>query len=140
MNIGNEKCVVVLDEQLPAGVAANTAAILGITMGMKRPGVVGGDVRDGAGRVHAGIIQFPVPVLKSSAEGLRDLREKLFTAEYKGITAVDFSELAQGCRTYEEYTGKMAECGLDGLRYLGIILCGEKRLVNRLTGSLPLLR
>ena len=35
MNVENEKCVIVVDENLPLGIIANTAAILGITMGMK---------------------------------------------------------------------------------------------------------
>jgi len=34
MNVENEKCVIVVDENLPLGIIANTAAILGITMGM----------------------------------------------------------------------------------------------------------
>ncbi len=40
MNVENEKCVIVVDENLPLGIIANTAAILGITMGMKMPDVV----------------------------------------------------------------------------------------------------
>ncbi len=35
MNLENEKCVMIIDEALPLGIIANTAAILGITMGMK---------------------------------------------------------------------------------------------------------
>lgn len=46
MNVENEKCVIVVDEKLPLGIIANTAAILGITMGMKMPDVVGNDVLD----------------------------------------------------------------------------------------------
>lgn len=40
MNVENEKCVIVVDENLPLGITANIAAILGITMGMKMPDVV----------------------------------------------------------------------------------------------------
>lgn len=46
MNVENEKCVIVVDEKLPLGIIANTAAILGITMEMKMPDVVGNDVLD----------------------------------------------------------------------------------------------
>ena len=46
MNLENEKCVMIIDEALPLGIIANTAAILGITMGMKMPDVVGRDVAD----------------------------------------------------------------------------------------------
>ena len=37
MDYQNEKCVMVMDEQLPVGMLANTAAILGITLGQKLP-------------------------------------------------------------------------------------------------------
>lgn len=52
----NEKCVTVIDENLPLGLVANTAAILGITLGRERGEVVGGDVYDGDGNRHLGII------------------------------------------------------------------------------------
>ena len=41
MDLQNEKCVMVIDEQLPLGIIANTAAITGITLGKAMPEVVG---------------------------------------------------------------------------------------------------
>lgn len=140
MELKNEKSVLILDEALPMGLLANTAAILGITLGKQRPEAVGGDVEDGAGKCHLGIITFPVPILKSSAEGLGKLREILYTPEFSDVTVVDFSDLAQSCKTYEEFTGKMRTCSESNLHYLGLALCGPKKKVNKLTGSLPLLR
>ena len=58
-----DKCVLVIDEAMPRGLAANTAAILGITWGRLRPELVGEDVTDAAGAIHPGIIRTPVPVL-----------------------------------------------------------------------------
>lgn len=136
----HEKCVVVLDETLPAGLAANAAAIMGITLGRQMPEVVGADVTDQSGRLHRGIIMFPVPVLKSSPEELRAIREKLYQPEFQELSAVDFSDLAQGCKTYEEFTGKMAQTPEADLRYLGVALCGPQKKVNKLTGHMPLLR
>ena len=140
MNPANEKCVVILDESLPLGVIANTAAILGVTMGMKMPGVVGCDVCDGAGRPHAGIIQFPIPILKGNPEILRELRAKLFEPPFSDLAVVDFTDLAQGCRTYGDFIGKMSACPPEDLQYMGIAVCGEKKKVAKLTGNLPLLR
>ena len=37
MNVHDEKCVMILDERLPLGIMANTAAILGITLGKAMP-------------------------------------------------------------------------------------------------------
>lgn len=138
--MSQEKCVIILDGGLPMGVAANTAAILGITMGRTRPDVVGCDARDGGGRSHAGIIRFPVPVLRGTPEILYEIHARLSEPPFSGLTAVDFTSLAQGCRTYEEFMEKMPDCPPEELRYMGLALCGEGKLVSRLTGSLPLLR
>ena len=140
MDLQNEKCVIVIDEGVPLGLIANTAAILGITMGMKVPDVVGRDVYDAQGNVHAGIIQFPVPILKGSAEMLKEIRRRLYEPDFSDLTVVDFSDLAQSCNIYDEFTVKMSECPEASLQYMGIAVCGNKKKVNKLTGSMPLLR
>lgn len=56
------------------------------------------------------------------------------------MAAVDFTDLAQRCRTYGEYMEKMSAAAPEDLRYLGLALRGPRRQVDRLTGSLPLLR
>ena len=140
MDCQDKKCVLLLDSQLPPGLLANTAAILGITLGKRLPEVVGPDVSDRDGHSHLGIIAFPVPVLQASPEALRDIRARLYQPEFQSLTAVDFSDLAQGCRTYDAFMEKMADAPEDSLGYLGLAICGPKKQVNRLTGSLPLLR
>lgn len=140
MDLHNEKCVMVIDENLPLGIIANTAAIMGITLGKKMPEVVGADVTDKSGNGHLGIIEFPVPILKGTHESIRQIREKLYQPDFEDLTVVDFSDLAQGCKTYDEFIEKMADVPESGLRYFGLAICGEKRKVNKLTGSMPLLR
>lgn len=140
MNVENEKCVIVVDENLPLGIIANTAAILGITMGMKMPDVVGNDVFDLEENPHMGIIQFPVPILKGNTKILKKLRTKLFEPQFSELIVVDFSDLAQGCKTYNEFIGKMANTSESRLNYIGIAVCGNKKQINKLTGSMPLLR
>lgn len=140
MNVENEKCVIVVDENLPLGIIANTAAILGITMGMKMPDVVGNDALDLEGNPHMGIIQFPVPILKGNTDILKKLRTRLFEPQFSELTVVDFSDLAQGCKTYNEFIGKMANTSESRLNYIGIAVCGNKKQINKLTGSMPLLR
>ncbi len=140
MDWSKEKCVMILDENLPLGLIANTAAIMGITLGKHLPEVVGEDVLDRSGNVHLGIIEFPVPVLKSSPEAIKAVREKLYQPEFQELTVVDFSDLAQGCRTYDEFIGKMEQVPEEALQYFGIAICGTKKKINQLTGSMPLLR
>ena len=140
MDPKNEKCVIILDESLPLGLIANTAAIMGITLGKTRPEVVGADVLDRDGNIHLGIIEFPVPVLKASCDTIKAVRERLYRPEYQELTVVDFSDLAQGCRTYDEFIQKMGQAPEETLEYLGVAICGPKKKVNQFTGSMPLLR
>lgn len=140
MDLQNEKCVMVVDEHLPLGLIANTAAIMGITLGKQMPEVVGADVTDQSGNVHLGIIEFPVPILKGSPELIKEIRERLYQPEFQDLTVVDFSDLAQGCKTYDEFIEKMKEVSETDLNYFGIAICGVKKKVNKLTGSMPLLR
>lgn len=140
MDWQNEKCVMVLDEGLPPGLIANTAAIMGITLGKLLPEVVGSDVTDQSGNLHPGIIEFPVPILRGSPQAIREIRERLYQAEFRELTVVDFSDLAQGCRTYREFLVKMGSVPESSLRYLGVAICGAKKKVNQLTGSMSLLR
>ena len=135
-----DKCVLVIDEAMPRGLAANTAAILGITWGRLRPELVGEDVTDAAGAIHPGIIRTPVPVLSGRPETFQTLRRQLAELEFADVAAVDFTDLAQSCRTYGEFIEKMARTGPGELRYLGMALLGPRHQVDRLTGSLPLLR
>lgn len=140
MDLQNEKCVMVIDEHLPLGIIANTAAIMGITLGKQMPEVVGADVTDKTGNEHLGIIKFPVPILKGNVEIIKAIREKLYEPDFSDLTVADFSDLAQGCKTYEEFIGKMKEVSEIHLNYFGIAICGAKKKVNKLTGNLPLLR
>jgi len=140
MDWQNEKCVMVIDESLPQGSIANTAAIMGITLGKKMPEVVGADVTDQDGREHPGIIEFPVPILRGTRSDIRQIREKLYQPDFQDLTVVDFSDLAQGCKTYDEFTRKMGRVPESALQYFGVAICGPKKKVNKLTGSMPLLR
>lgn len=140
MDLHNEKCVMVIDEHLPLGIIANTAAIMGITLGKKMPEVVGADVTDQSGNEHLGIIEFPVPILKGSPEIMKGIRKKLYQPAFQDVTAVDFSDLAQGCKTYDEYIEKMGQVPESALQYFGVAICGPKKKVNQLTGNMPLLR
>ncbi len=136
----NQKCVMVIDEALPLGIISNTAAIMGITLGKQIPDAVGSDVIDKTGNSHMGIIEIPVPILKGNRSMLKDLRRKLYEPEFSDLTVVDFSDVAQGCNTYDDFTRKISGVSESELKYYGVAICGNKKLVNKLTGSIPLLR
>lgn len=140
MNNENEKCVMIIDGKLPLGLIANTASILAMSLGKLHPEYVGQDVMDNSGHIHPGIIEFPISILKGNRSFIKELREKLYQEEFSCVTTLDFSNLAQGCKTYDEYINKMKDVSSKQLEYLGIVICGPKKKVNKLTGSLPLLR
>lgn len=140
MELNGNKCVMVMDEALPLGIIANTAGIMGLTLGKHIPETIGPVVMDKSGCAHLGIIQIPVPVLKADREKIKEIRHRLYQPEFAGLLTVDFSDVAQGCNVYDDYIQKAAEVEERSFHYLGLGICGDKKLVNKLTGSLPLLR
>lgn len=140
MDTKNMKCVIIIDENLPQGIIANTSAILGITLGKKVPEIVGCDVINASKRNHLGITGVPVPILKGNADILKELREKLYEDEFNDLIIIDFSDVAQRCNDYDDYIIKAAETSEEDYIYYGICIYGDKKKVNKLTGSMPLLR
>ena len=140
MNEPEQKCVMVIDANLPLGLIANTAAMLGISIGQLHPEIVGEVVTDGSGKEHLGISMVPISMLKGDEALLKDLRARLFEQEFVGLTAVDFSDVAQKINVYSDYAKKSAETPEREHNYFGIALFGDKKKINRLTGMLPLLR
>lgn len=136
----NKKCVMVINEELPLGVIANTSAILGITLGKHIPEQVGEDVFDASGKKHLGIIDIPVPILKGDREIIGELRKKLYTSDFEDVITVDFSDVAQSCNVYSEYIQKVSTVLENNHTYFGVAIFGNKKKINKLTGSMPLLR
>lgn len=134
------KCVMVIDTDLPTGLIANTAAVLALTLGNKIDGIIGPTVTDGSGHPHEGITTTPIPILKGDAKKIKELRDRLYTDDFSELLVVDFSNAAQTTKNYKEYTEKIATFSANDLEYLGLALCGNKKKVNKLTGSMGLLR
>ncbi len=140
MNDPAMKCVMVIDSELPAGIIANTSAILGVTLGKHIPEQVGDNVVDASQQTHLGIISIPITILRGDKEILQELRERLYTQEFDELTVADFSDVAQCCNVYSDYTAKAAATQEKDHTYLGIAIYGSKKKVNKLTGFMPLLR
>ena len=105
-----------------------------------------------------GIIKRSEPGTKSYGRELLDelqmsaeIRNFTFLALYsqengmeviygEDLTIVDFTDLAQSCKTYDEYISKMTETPAQLLNNIGLLIYGNKKKVNKLTGNMPLLR
>ena len=71
------KCVLIVDNTLPTGIIANISAVLSmVPLGKTNPEIIGKDVKDASGIIHAGITQLPIPILGASKTELRHIREK----------------------------------------------------------------
>lgn len=131
------RCVIVVDDALPAGLAANAAAVLAVTVGARTPHVVGADLVDADGGTHPGLIPIGLPVLAAGADALPALRDRALDA---GVDVVDFPAFGQQTTDYEAVRAHVATVPAAELRYLGLALQGSRRAVSRLTGGLALLR
>ena len=135
------KLVMVINRDLPLGLVANTAAVLGISLSkIYREDIVGGDIADADGNLHLGITAQTIPILSASREQVKEIREAMFEPAFAEVAAIDFSEAAQRCLNYDQYMRSLSQLSAEELFYLGVCMYGPKKKVNKLTGSLPLLR
>lgn len=135
----DKKCVMIIDENLPLGLVANTTAVLGTTLGKLNDEIVGSDVYDLENQIHRGIVQIPIPILRGDDQVIRMILEKA-NNYLDEVTVIDFCDLAQSCRDYQEYIEKMKNTSETSLKYSGICIYGNKKRINKLTGNLSLLK
>jgi hypothetical protein len=131
------RCVAVVDDALPIGKAANAAAVMALTMGARQPHLVGEPLVDSAGNHHPGLIPIGIPVLGAPAADLASLRDR---ASQAGLEVVDFPMQGQQTNDYAEFRRMVGETAPDQLRYLGVMVYGEKKKVSRIVGKYSLLR
>jgi hypothetical protein len=129
------RCVVVVDEALAPGLAANAAAVMALTLGTKVPALVGEAFTDGAGATHPGLITTGLPVLRAAADELPALRARAVQAD---VGVIAFPRSGQTTTDYEHFRALVAET--PELEYLGLAFYGDGKTLRRLTGSLGLLR
>jgi hypothetical protein len=129
------KCVLIVDEALAPGYAANVAAVMAMTLGTKVPEMIGDDFADASGTAHPGLYREGLPVLKAAKERLTTLRAEAVDAEV-GVVGMPIN--GHQTNDYDEFIAMLRET--EQPAYLGLALYGPKSAIKRLTGSLPLLR
>lgn len=134
------KCVMIINEKLPRGLIANTSAVLALSIGNKIKGIIGEDVKDQDDQVHRGITQLSVPLLRGDSDAIHSIRNKLLKINSDEIFFVDFCDVAQKSKSYDEYRSKLNRTPADELTYLGIAIYGPAEKINKLTGNIGLLR
>jgi hypothetical protein len=129
------RTVVVIDRELPKGLAANAAAILAITLGVHRPHLIGAPFEDADGTEHPGLIPTGLPVLGAGAGELPAIRA---AARERGLLVVDAPVAAHQTNDYDEFRATVAAS--TEMRYLAILVSGAPKAVRAVTGRLGLLR
>jgi len=95
VNMSENKCVPVVNESMPLGVIANTAAVLSASLGKLRPEMIGVDLPDGDGYTHQGITTMAIPILKGNGPLLKRLRTQAKEFE-PGLLVVDLIGVPPG--------------------------------------------
>jgi hypothetical protein len=134
------KITIVLDESLPRGLLANSAAVLSLTLINHYKEITGWDLKDSDGNLHKAITKIPIPILASNKSHLKELFSQQNNPEFSDVEITGFNDVAQSCRTYEEYEEKLQNLSLKEIEFTGVLITGSKEKVNKLTGSLPLLK
>ncbi len=137
--MSSNKCVIVIDQNLPVGIIANTAAVLSLSLGRLNPEMIGYEIEDNNGNKHHGITTVAVPILKGTGLLLKEMRDAVIEYEPE-LTVIDLISATQTTKSYDEYSQQFASTPVEELEYLGIALYGSKKLVNKFTGNLGLLR
>ncbi|MFD7137160.1 DUF2000 domain-containing protein [Streptomyces sp. NPDC059894] len=131
------KVALVLRDDLPPAHAANTSAVLALSLGGRIGDSVGRDGEDASGGVHPGLNTHPIPVLTASAQELTTLLERARAADEVRLVAL--TETARRARDYEDYLTDLKATGAEELEYLGVIVHGPRNKVSKLTRHLSLL-
>ncbi len=138
-DLSTKKCVIVIDHFLPVGVIANTAAILSINLGKMIPEILGQDHKDNAGDNHHGITTMAIPILKGSKLLLKEMRQAVKAYE-PDLTVIDLINATLTTKNYADYVHQYENTPIEHLKYLGLALYGEMKVVNKFTGSMGLLK
>lgn len=131
------RCVIVVDSNLPAGKAANAAAVIALTLGKRHPYLAGEDLVDASGCAHPGLIPIGIAVLGVPGERLPELRARALD---RGVDVVDFPSQGQDTNDYQEYGSRVSKVPTEDLAYVGVGVFGTRKAVSKVIGHVPLLK
>lgn len=132
-----QRCVIVVDQELAVGRAANAAAVLALTLGQRHPELVGAPLRDADGGLHPGLIPLGITVLAAPGDTLSAVRDKALAA---ACDVVDFPAQGQQTTDYAAFQDAVAQSRAADLRYVGVALFGARKTLNKLLAGLSLLK
>lgn len=131
------KGIIIVDEVLPPGLKANIAAVLSLSLGKKNPAIVGHSITNSEQIELEGITQIPLPILQAAAE---DIKALYLANRESELYLVVFNDSALNTKTYQEYADRLSNQPTDKMVVHGLLAYGSRKLINKVSGNLPLLR
>jgi hypothetical protein len=129
--------VIIVDDSLPIGRAANAAGVIALTLGKRHPGLAGADLIDASGVAHPGLIPIGITVLGAPAGELAMLRERALS---RGLDVVDFPAQGQETTDYAAFGESVAKVPTSALIYVGVGIFGARKAVGKVVGRSALLK
>jgi hypothetical protein len=130
------RCVIVVDQDLPAGRLANAVAVIALTIGQRHPILVGDSLVDGSGFAHPGLIPIGITILAAAQSELPEIRQKGLETS---CDVIDFPVEGQQTKNYQIFCETVAALQPEAMKYTGVALVGQKKEINKIVGKLALL-
>jgi uncharacterized protein DUF2000 len=131
------KWVVVVDDALPGGRAANAAVCVAAATSVNIAGLLGPDGSDATGSAHPGLPWAGCSILAANTGQLNDIRARAVARA--DVFVADMPSHAQRTRVYDEYLEHLARAGDDQITYSAVSIVGPRNAVDKLVKRLPLL-
>ncbi len=135
-NADTHRCAIVIDKKISSGLAINAASVIAISLGKNIGNLVGKDLQSHDHRHYPGVIYSPLPILTACEAHIKEIFASAEEAD--DIYIMPFSSLAQSCKTYDEYEGKIASVSSENIQLVAVGLVGAKKKITAMIGSLPL--
>lgn len=130
------RCVIVMDAALQGGLLANAIAVISLTVGQRHPVLVGEPLVDASGFPHPGLIPIGIPMLRAPQGALNGLRAMAMEHD---CDVVDFPVEGQQTKDYREFMEMTANIRPEEMKYTGIAIVGQKKIVNNIVRKLDML-
>lgn len=130
------KSAIIIDDSLPIGLLANTAACIATGLFHHQPEAYGPEIH-GSDHTFIPITKIPILILK---KGKRDFEEILRRIQSTDLRHMIFTKEAQSTADYNEYVKRTEGKSLSALHIIGIGIIGDDTQVTKVAGDMPLLR
>jgi hypothetical protein len=128
----------VVDGGLPAGLVTNAAACLGAAVAALVSAAIGDSARDASVTSHPGLPWLGCTILRGRRDTVRAVHSKALGDPE--VLVADMAAVAQQVRVYADYLPKVRDASEEQLAYYAVSVVGPRKAIDRLVGSLPLLR